>query len=73
MYALAWGLNNDLVDQKNRPKVEKTWKALCTNVNDDGRLGHVQQVSGDPHPFYEYQWHVYATGGSFWLVKKCIN
>lgn len=62
-YALAWGINNGLLDETQyKPKVEKAWKALCGNVNDEGRLGYVQQVAGDPYPFYEHQWHVYATG-----------
>ena len=61
-FALAWGLNNGLIDEKYEPNVSKAWKALCNNVNMEGRLGYVQQVAGDPYPFYEHQWHVYATG-----------
>ncbi|MCC5930760.1 MAG: glycoside hydrolase family 88 protein [Cyclobacteriaceae bacterium] len=61
-YALAWGINNGLLDAKYRPNVEKAWQALCNNVNAEGRLGYVQQIAGDPYPFYEDQWHVYASG-----------
>jgi rhamnogalacturonyl hydrolase YesR len=61
-YALAWGINNGLIDKQYRPAVEKAWLALTNNVNAEGRLGFVQQVAGDPYPFYEHQWHVYASG-----------
>ena len=61
-FALAWGINNGLLDESHRPAVEKAWKALCGNVNEWGRLGYVQQVAGSPYPFYDYQWQVYATG-----------
>lgn len=68
-YALAWGLNNGLVDIKHQPNVEKAWKALCNNVNEEGRLGYVQQVAGDPYPFKAEESHVYATG-AFLLAGK---
>jgi rhamnogalacturonyl hydrolase YesR len=68
-FALAWGLNNGLVDLRHKPAVEKAWLALCARVNPAGRLGFVQQVAGDPYPFYDYQWQVYATG-AFMLAGK---
>ncbi|MGD8781918.1 MAG: glycoside hydrolase family 88 protein [Ignavibacteria bacterium] len=62
-YALAWGINNGLLEKEIfEPAVKKAWSALCANVNEWGRLGYVQQVAGDPYPFFEYQWQVYATG-----------
>jgi rhamnogalacturonyl hydrolase YesR len=68
-YALAWGINNGLLDKKYIPRVKKAWTALCNNVNHNGRLGFVQQVAGSPYPFYEDQSHVYATG-AFLLAGK---
>lgn len=70
-YALAWGINNGLIDKKYEPQVKKAWVALCKNVNKEGRLGFVQQVAGDPYPFYEDEWQVYATG-AFLLAGKEI-
>jgi len=61
-YALAWGINNGLIDASYRAAVKKAWLGLTRNVNTEGRLGFVQQVAGDPYPFYEHQWHVYASG-----------
>lgn len=68
-FALAWGLNNGMLEGKYRSNVEKAWRALCGNVNMEGRLGYVQQVAGDPYPFYKHEWHVYATG-AFLLAGK---
>ncbi len=61
-FALAWGINQKLIDDRHRENVEKAWAALCDNVNESGRLGYVQQVAGSPYPFYEEEFHVYATG-----------
>ena len=69
VYALAYGLNNGLVDKKYTAQVEKGWIALCNNVNNNGRLGNVQPEGIDPKPFTEKNWHVYATGG-FLLAGK---
>ncbi len=68
-FALAWGLNNGMIGQEYRPQVEKAWTALCKNVTPEGKLGYVQQIAGDPYPFTEDQWHVYATG-AFLLAGK---
>ncbi|AUP78699.1 hypothetical protein C1H87_08260 [Flavivirga eckloniae] len=62
IYALAWGINNGLIDQKYKPQVLKGWKALCTSVNKNGRLGNVQPEGIDPRKFTPENWHVYGTG-----------
>ncbi|MEO1449930.1 MAG: glycoside hydrolase family 88 protein, partial [Bacteroidota bacterium] len=62
-WGIAWGINYGLLDEATfRPVVEKSWKALCGNVNDEGRLGYVQQIAASPYPFYDYQYHLYASG-----------
>jgi rhamnogalacturonyl hydrolase YesR len=68
-YALAWGINKGYLDESYIPAVEKAWKALSANVNEWGRLGYVQQVAGDPYPFYNHQWQVYASGA--YLLAGC--
>lgn len=68
-YALAWGINNGLLDVSYRPAVERAWEALSGHVNEWGRLGYVQQVAGSPYPFYDYQWQVYASGA--YLLAGC--
>lgn len=73
-FALAWGINNGFLDKEVfEPAVKKAWRALCANVNEWGRLGYVQQVAGDPYPFFEYQWQVYATGAFLLCGKEMIT
>lgn len=72
-YALAYGLNSRLIDARYRPQVEKAWKALSANVNQNGRLGYVQQVAGDPYPFKEEEFQVYATGAYLMAGKEMIK
>ena len=48
-YALAWGVNQGLLDRaKFEPAVCKAWAALVDCVDADGKLTHVQPVGGDP-------------------------
>jgi rhamnogalacturonyl hydrolase YesR len=62
-FALAWGVNNGILNTEDyKPAVLKAWQKLVGNVNDQGRLGYVQQVAGSPYPFFDYQSHVYASG-----------
>jgi rhamnogalacturonyl hydrolase YesR len=69
-YALAWGVNHGFLNKdRYAPVILKAWSALCKNVNAEGRLGFVQQVSGSPEPFYENQSQVYASGA--FLMAGC--
>ena len=72
-FALAWGINNGLVDEKYKPQVLKAWTALTHRINNQGRLGYVQQVAANPFPFFEYEWHVYATGTYFMAGREILK
>lgn len=50
VYAMAWGINNDLLDRKiYLPVVLKGWKALKTeSLQDNGFLGFVQGTGKEP-------------------------
>jgi rhamnogalacturonyl hydrolase YesR len=51
-YALAWGVNQGLLDRaKFEPAVRKAWTALVNCVDADGKLTHVQPVGSDPKNF----------------------
>ncbi|MDR3118434.1 MAG: glycoside hydrolase family 88 protein [Mediterranea sp.] len=48
-YALAYGINQELLDKEEYlPVLEKTWRALVSAVNEDGKLGWVQPIGADP-------------------------
>ena len=51
-YALAWGVNQGLLDRaKFEPAVRKAWTALVGCVDADGKLTNVQPVGADPKNF----------------------
>lgn len=53
-YALAWGVNQGLLDRaKYEPAVRKAWAALVGCVDADGKLTHVQPVGSDPKKFMD--------------------
>jgi len=62
-YALAWGVNQGLLDDaKFKPVVRKGWAALVECVGADGQLTHVQPVGSDPKKFAEDSTASYGVG-----------
>jgi unsaturated rhamnogalacturonyl hydrolase len=62
-YALAWGVNQGLLDkQQFEPAVRKAWAALVGCVDADGKLTHVQPIGADPKHFAEDATEVYGVG-----------
>lgn len=74
-YALAWGINNKLLDKKEYlPVVKKAWVSLCGCVNEEGRVGWVQPIGGDPQRnFSEDSWEVYGTGAFLLAGSEVIK
>ena len=74
-YALAWGVNNGLLDKKTfLPVVEKAWIALNGCVNDEGKVGWVQPVGADPRKnFNADNWEVYGTGAFLLAGSEVIK
>jgi unsaturated rhamnogalacturonyl hydrolase len=52
LYGMAWGINNQLLDQTTfKPVVAKAWNAMVTTaVHPSGKLGYVQGVGLEPVP-----------------------
>jgi unsaturated rhamnogalacturonyl hydrolase len=62
-YALAWGINQKLLDRARfEPAVQKAWTALTTCVAEDGKLTHVQPIGADPKKFDPESTEVYGVG-----------
>lgn len=74
-YALAWGINNKLLDKKTfLPAVEKTWVSLTACVNQEGRVGWVQPVGGAPKRNINAEsWEVYGTGALLLAASEVIK
>ena len=62
-YALAWGINQGLLDQAQYgPAVRRAWSALMASVQPDGKLTHVQPIGRAPGGFPEDATEVYGVG-----------
>jgi len=62
-YALAWGVNQGLLDRATfEPAVRKAWAALVNCVDADGKLTHVQPIGADPKKFAPESTEVYGVG-----------
>lgn len=74
-YALAWGINNKLLDKTiYTPAVKKAWTALNACVNDEGRIGWVQPIGADPRKnFTADSWEVYGTGAFLLAGSEIIK
>jgi rhamnogalacturonyl hydrolase YesR len=74
-YALAWGLNQGLLDPATyRPAVQKAWLALTGCVSAEGRVGWVQPIGADPRrDFSADSWEVYGTGAYLLAGSEVIK
>ncbi len=63
-FALAWGINNGLLDKDEfLPAVQKAWKGLNSLIQPDGHVGWCQPIGADPKKnFGANSWEVYGTG-----------
>lgn len=51
IYALAYALNEKIIDQKYKPAICKAWLALAGLVKDNGQLTYVQPIAESPYSF----------------------
>ncbi len=61
-FALAWGINNGLLDKKHTPEVKKAWEGLANCQHEDGRVGWVQNIGASPEPASADSWQNFGTG-----------
>lgn len=62
-YALAYGINHGLLTgRRYRTALEKGWKALVGFVNNEGRIGYVQQIGHAPVTVKAEETENYAVG-----------
>jgi len=62
-YALLWGLNHGLLDQKTYwPVVKKAWASLNDCIHADGMLGYVQPIGAAPDDVTFNSTEVYGVG-----------
>ncbi|MEN8880621.1 MAG: glycoside hydrolase family 88 protein [Polaribacter sp.] len=62
-FALAWGVNNGVLDSKTyTPAIKKAWKGLLACQHEDGRVGWVQNIGAFPEPASKDSWQNFGTG-----------
>ena len=71
-YALAWGINNGLLDRAvYLPAAQKAWAGLVRSVHPSGKLGYVQPIGADPRQVSAEMTEVYGVG-AFLLASSQI-
>jgi rhamnogalacturonyl hydrolase YesR len=62
-YALAWGVNQGLLDRAVfKPAVDRAWSGLVGCLDGQGRLSQVQPIGADPKRFAGDSTEVYGVG-----------
>lgn len=74
-YALAWGINQGILDKEiYLPVVRKAWIGLNSLIQPDGRVGWVQPIGADPRKnFGPESWEVYGTGAFLLAGSEVIQ
>ena len=73
-YALAWGINNGVLDyEKYYPVVSKAWAALNLAVHPSGKLGWAQAIGADPRKTTYDACEVYAVGAFLLCGREMIE
>ncbi|WP_020606594.1 glycoside hydrolase family 88/105 protein [Spirosoma spitsbergense] len=74
-YALAWGINQGILDKKTYlSAVQKAWTGLNTLVSPEGRVGWVQPIGADPRKnFSADSWEVYGAGAYLLAGSEVIK
>ncbi len=73
-YALAWGINNGLLDEAEyKPAVLKAWKAMRKCQHADGMVGWVQDIGASPKPAKYDSWQNYGTGAFLMAGSEVIK
>jgi rhamnogalacturonyl hydrolase YesR len=63
-YSLTWGINHGVLDRaKFEPVVERAWAGMLSHIYEDGRLGSIQPIDGQPGKFKPSASSVYGVGG----------
>jgi len=74
-FALAWGINNGILDtEKYLTVVRKAWIGLNTLLQADGHVGWCQPIGADPRKnFTSESWEVYGTGAFLLAGSEVIK
>jgi len=73
-YALAWGVNEGLLDKDiYMPYALRGWHGLTNIVHPSGKLGWTQQIGHGPAEIHENMWEVYGAGAFLLAGSEIIK
>jgi len=73
-YALAWGVNEGLLDKDiYGPYALRGWHGLTRIVHPSGKLGWTQQIGHGPAEIHENMWEVYGAGAFLLAGSEIIK
>jgi rhamnogalacturonyl hydrolase YesR len=73
-FALAWGINHDLLDRATfEPVVKKGWAALNTAILPNDLVGYVQKTGDQPVPSVATDTGLYGTGAFLLAGLEVMN
>lgn len=73
-YGLAWGVNRGILTEGiYRKAARRGWKALCSHVDSDGRLGYVQPIGASPVSTGRDKTEVYGVGAFLMAASEIIQ
>lgn len=73
-YGLAWGINNGILDPAlYKEPVAKAWQALCSYVNEEGKLGYIQPVGNAPQQVNMNSTDVYGVGAFLLAASEMLR
>ena len=75
LYAMAWGINNKILDKnKFLPAIKKGWTGLNSLVKEDGKVGWTQPIGADPRKNFDAEsWEVYGAGAYLLAGSEVIK
>ncbi len=74
VFALAWGINNGLIDKETYlPVVKKGWIALTDAVQPDGKLTYVQKIGSKPEAVSQADNQEYGSGAFLMAGTEMIK
>ncbi len=74
-YALAWGINQKILDKnKYLPAVKKAWIGVNTLLTKEGKVGWTQPIGADPRKNFDAEsWEVYGAGAYLLAGSEVIK
>ncbi len=74
-YALAWGVNQKIIDRKTfLPMIKKAWDGLNLMVTPENKVGWVQPIGADPRKnFNSESWESFGTGAYLLAASEILK